>query len=65
MLVQCELDRKLSEYIVEPENNSKVLIPRTVHGEGKTPSVCIVNLLDNFVTIKKRKIIASAKKFVR
>ena len=59
--VQCKLDKQLSEYIVEPENNLKVLIPRTVHDEGKKPSICVVNASDNFVTIKKGRTIASAQ----
>ena len=53
--IQCKLNRLLSEFVVEPESNLKVLIPRTVHQEGKVPSICVVNASNNFVTIKKKK----------
>ena len=51
--VQCKLDKQLSEYIVEPEDNLKVFIPRNVHDGGMKPAICVVNASDNFVTINK------------
>ena len=58
---QCKLDKQLSENIVEPENNLKVFIPRTVHDGGKKPAICVVNASDNCVTMKKGRTIASAE----
>ena len=47
---------------MEPESNLKVLIPRTVHQEGKASSISVVNASDNFVTIKKGRAIMVGQK---
>ena len=61
--VKCHTDCPFKEYIIEPEEGLNVMVPRSVHSDGDTPLVCVVNSTDRFVTMKKGVHIASASMF--
>jgi transposase InsO family protein len=58
--IQCEIDKHLSAYYVEPLEQADIVIPRTVHDEDAQPVLCMVNLSDRHVKFKKQQVVASA-----
>ena len=59
--VVCQLDKPLDQFILEPLSNERVAIPRSLHCSGQqNPEICIINLSDNFITLKKGRTIGEA-----
>ena len=59
--VKCDIDQPLSEYIFEPADNLKVMIPRSFHSSEVKPKIALVNVTDKFITLKKSKVLGAAK----
>ncbi|MEW8548561.1 MAG: retropepsin-like aspartic protease [Candidatus Thiodiazotropha sp.] len=47
-------------YTIEPDHESKVLIPRTLYDGGSEPVICLVNVTERNVLIKRNQSIALA-----
>ncbi len=62
MRVKCTLSQEIPEYLIEPEDHLKVLIPRSLHSETKQPWVCVMNITDKQRLMEKGDIIATARK---
>ncbi|MES9880179.1 MAG: RNase H-like domain-containing protein [Sedimenticola sp.] len=60
MKVSCYLNREMSEYMIESENNTKVLVPKTVYSGTRQPAVCVMNITDKYRVLKKGDQIAKA-----
>lgn len=57
----CKLNTKLQDdYCIEPVDQLKVLMPRTVCAAESEPTVCLINITDSFKTLKKGAVIGSA-----
>ena len=50
----------MTDYILEPEDNLKVIIPRTLHTACSKPKVCILNITDTFIKLKRDQLVATA-----
>ena len=51
--VQCILSEQMRSYMVQPEPELRVMIPRTVHSRGEQAVICMVNPTEKLVTVKK------------
>ena len=61
----CKLNTKMKEdYVIEPVDELKLLMPRTVCTAESEPVVCLVNPSDSWKTLKKGTVIGSATKDV-
>jgi hypothetical protein len=49
----CEITRELDDYILEPVNDLKLVMPSTLHEAGSHPLVCMINLGDDPVVLTK------------
>ena len=59
--VECCLAEPLDQYIIEPVANERIIVPKTVHrSEQMYPQVCVLNLSDRFVTLKKGREVGQA-----
>ena len=58
--VQCVLEESLAQYMVESEEKDRYLTPRTLHSSGQDPKICLLNVTDKYLTIKKGHDIAEA-----
>ena len=47
-------------YTIEPGHKSKVLIPRTLHVGGTQPVLCLLNIFDRNIRIRRNQSIATA-----
>ena len=56
----CTLNTTFQDYYIEPVNDLKVLMPRTVSTAESDPMVCLVNVSDSYRTLKKGMIIGKA-----
>ena len=41
---QCKISDLLTNYIIEPEGDLDVIVPRSLHSAGSKPKVCLVNV---------------------
>ena len=53
--INCKLSRNLNEYMVKAEPHHDYLIPCTIYDMGKEANVCVMNVSDKFVVMKKGK----------
>lgn len=60
MNIECMTDDSLSSYIVEPVDGHRVMVPPTAYLHSSRPKVCVVNLSDHNVTLRKGQNIAQA-----
>ena len=61
VLFTCKLNTKIQEdYSVEPVDQLKVWMPRTVCSAETEPTICLVNPTDSLTTLKKGAVIGSA-----
>lgn len=44
--LQCEITDRLTDYMIEPEEDLEVIVPRTLHLAGSKPRVCLLNITD-------------------
>ncbi|XP_021356288.1 uncharacterized protein LOC110452235 [Mizuhopecten yessoensis] len=58
--VKCHLNKPLPDYFIEADENPKLMIPRTVHLSGDQPHICVVNVTDNFMVMKKGQTVGAA-----
>lgn len=58
--IHCKTLSEMPDYVVEGVPGLRVIIPRTVHAAGQKPLVCVMNVGDNYVTMKKNTQIATA-----
>ena len=56
----CKLSHEMSDYVMEPVDNLKVLAPRVVRRADQEPVMCLVNISDRYQLIKKGTEIARA-----
>ena len=50
----------MTDYVLEPQENLPVIIPRTLHSAGSKPKVCMLNLTDSFIKLKRDQLVAKA-----
>ncbi|XP_053400391.1 uncharacterized protein LOC128557239 [Mercenaria mercenaria] len=60
MQVKCRVNRAMSESMIEPDEGLRVLVPKTVHGQGSNATQCVVNASDKFRLLKKGSEVANA-----
>ena len=58
--LQCEISDSLNDYIIEPEGDLDVIVPRTLHSAGSKPMVCLVNITDSFIRLRRNQLVAKA-----
>ncbi|MCG7869674.1 MAG: retroviral-like aspartic protease family protein, partial [Candidatus Thiodiazotropha taylori] len=58
--LRCKISDKLADYIIEPEGDLEVAIPRTLHVAGSEPTVCMLNLTNNFIKLRRDRLVAQA-----
>ncbi|XP_045591147.1 uncharacterized protein [Procambarus clarkii] len=59
--VKCELDKSMPQCIVEPLEDGQVPVVRTLHQEGGTLKVCVLNVTGQNITLKRRMHVANAE----
>lgn len=58
----CHMDVSLeADYCIEQTDALQVLMPRTVRKAESKPVVCLVNVTDNFKTLKKKTVVGIAQ----
>ena len=50
----------MAQYMVEFGGKDKYLTPWTLHSSGKDPKLCVLNMTDRYLTLKKRHDITEA-----
>ena len=50
---QCKISDLLTNYIIEPEGNLDVILPRSLHS-----AVCLVNVIDNLNRLRQKPLVA-------
>jgi len=60
MKIKCKVNRDMPEFLVEPDEGLKVLVPRSVHSKGKEAVLCVMNVTDKFRLLKKGTPVATA-----
>ena len=50
----------MTDYIIEPEEDLGVIVPRTLHSAGSKLNVCLLNLTDRSIKLKRNQLIAKA-----
>ena len=58
--LQCKITDRLTDYVIEPEDDLKVIMPRTLHSAGSKPKVCLVNVTDSYIKLKRNQLVATA-----
>ena len=58
--LQCEISSSLNDYIIEPEGDLDVIVPRTLHSAGSKQKVCLVNITDSFIRLRRNQLVAKA-----
>ena len=50
----------MRDYIIEPEEDLGVIVPRTLHSAGSKPNVYLLNLTDRSIKLKRNQLVAKA-----
>ena len=58
--VKCHLQREMPDYIIEPVEDAKMLIPKILRAAGTDPVLCVLNPTDRYRLLKKGSQIAKA-----
>jgi hypothetical protein len=53
MYIPCNLDYNMRDVMVEPNENLKIFMPKTLHKEGKEAIVCVLNTSNKYRVMKK------------
>ena len=62
--VKCKLSQKLEkDYTLQSDATSKYLVPRSVHSGGSDMVACVMNVMDNFIVMKKGMALGFATEF--
>ena len=48
----------LTDYIIEPEGNLDVIVPRSLLSAGSKPKVCSVNVTDSLMRLRQKQLVA-------
>ena len=58
LIWQCKNSDRLTNYIIEPEGDLDVIVPRSLHSAGSKPKVCSVNVTDSFMRLRQTQLVA-------
>ena len=58
--VTCKMNENMPDFTIEPESDSKFVVPRSAHRSTTKPSLYVANVTDNFMVLKKGQIIGQA-----
>ena len=56
----CKLQGSLNQYLIEPEPNSKLLSPKSLHNEDSKPMMSFVNYTNKTVILRKNQLVGIA-----
>ena len=59
-MVTCKMNENMPDFTIEPESDSKFVVPRSAHRSTTKPSLYVANVTDNFMVLKKGQIIGQA-----
>ena len=59
-MVTCKMNENMPDFTIEPESDSKFVVPRSAHRSTTKPSLYVANITDNFMVLKKGQIIGQA-----
>lgn len=51
--IKCKMDQDLTDYVIEPVEQSKFLTPRIVREGGTEPVMCLINPTDRYKVVSK------------
>ena len=51
--IKCKMDQDLTDYVIEPVEQSKFLTPRIVREGGTEPIMCLINPTDRYKVVSK------------
>ena len=57
--LECDNSDELTDYMLEPQRDLSVLIPKTLHSGGVKPKVCMLNLTDSTIRLKQHQLVAN------
>ena len=55
---QCKISDLLTNYIIEPEGDLDVIVPRLLHSAGSKPKVCLVNVTVSLIRLRQKQLVA-------
>ena len=55
---QCKISDLLTDYIIEPEGDLDVIVPRSLHSAGSKPKVCFVNVTNSLTRLGQKQLVA-------
>ena len=58
---QCKISDLLTNYILEPEGDLDVIVPRSLdslHSAGSKPKVCLVNATESLIRLRQKQLVA-------
>ena len=55
---QCKISDLLTNYIIEPEGDLDVIVPRSLHSAGSKPKVCFVNVTNSLTRLGQKQLVA-------
>ncbi len=58
--IQCKLNAKMSDYVVEPCNLQDLIGPKVLRAAGSEPVMCLINATDRYRVLKKGQEVARA-----
>ena len=58
--LKCSIDIEMPDYVIEPIQDVKVLVPRVVRAGGTDPIICVLSPSDRYRVLKKGSHIARA-----
>ena len=54
---QCKISDRLTDYIIEPERDLDVIVPRSLHSAGSKPKACSVNGTDSLIRPRQKQLV--------
>ena len=55
--LQCKISDRLTDYIIEPDGDLDVIVPRSLHSAGSKPKVCLVNVTDSLIRLRQKQLV--------
>ena len=55
---QFKISDQLTNYIIEPEGDLDVIVPRSLHTVGSKPKVCLVNVTNSLTRLRQNQLVA-------
>ena len=56
---QCKISDRLTNYIIEPEGDLDLIVPRSLHSAGSKPKVCSINVTDSLMRLRQKQLVAN------